>query len=404
MSPGALSHVKAVEYCRTPAGSYCAKLMADLGAEVVKIEEPRQGDPARKRGPFSGDIPDSEGSGLFLYLNTNKMGVTLNLAVTTGKEIFGKLCAAADVLIEDSAPGSMEKLGLGFKTLEAQNSRLIMASLTPFGQTGPHSKHKAYCLNSYHSAGDPSILQSSGVPLDMNEPPVAAGRFAGDFQAATVAAIAVLAALFGRGFTGKGQYIDVSKQEALMYLNVNVLSKYPNYKTIPNRETQRYDYGGMMPCKDGYIVIQAVEQHLWEGLVAVMDDPEWAREERFKDKFSRGANAEELNGLMLEWLKDHTREDVASRARAKGVPVGSVMTIEEIMNYKQYHARGFFTELDHPVAGKLTYPTASYMSTEKMWAAGRGAPLLGEHNEAVYAGRLGYSKEDLVTMRQTGII
>ncbi len=189
-----------------------------------------------------------------------------------------------------------------------------------------------------------------------------------------------------------------------MYMNVNVLLKYPNYQTIPNRQTQRYDYGGMMPCKDGYIVIQALEQHLWEGLVAVMDNPEWAREERFKDKFSRAGNQDDLNRLMSEWLKDHTRADIAARARAKGVPVGSVMTVEEVMNYPQYHARGFFTELDHTVAGKLTYPTASYLSSEKMWAGRRGAPLHGEHNEAIYVGRLGYSKDDVAKMRQTGII
>lgn len=404
MSSGPLSHVKAVEYCHTPAGSYCAKLIADMGAETIKIEEPRRGDPARRRGPFRNDDPNPECSGLFLYLNTNKLGVTLDVSTTAGKDIFRKLCQDADILIEDNPPGRMDELDLGYQNLKAINPRLIMASVTPFGQAGPYKHYKAYGLNSYHAAGDAFILQSSGVPLSLDEPPVAAGRFAGDFEAGTVAAVGVLAALFGRAFNGKGQCVDVSCQEALMYLNCNILAKYPNYKTIPSRVTQRYDYGGMMPCKDGFIVIQAVEEHLWQGLVEVMGSPPWAKEERFKDKFSRAANQEELNRLLADWLKEHTRAEVAAKARQKGVPVGPVMTIEEVMNYKQYEARGFFTELDHPEAGRLKYPTASYLSTEPMWSGRRGAPLLGEHNETVYCERLGYPKEDLVKMRQAGII
>lgn len=404
MASGALSHVKAIEFCSTPAGSYCAKLIADLGAETIKIEPPKSGDPARRRGPFLDDRPDAETSALFLYLNTNKLGVTLNLETTTGREIFEKLCCNADLLVEDSSPGEMDRLGLGFGRLREVNPALIMASVTPFGQTGPYKNYKAYGLNSYHAGGDAFVLQSSGLPLDLRESPVAAGRFAGDFEAGTMAAVGALAALFGRAFTGKGQHVDVSRQEALMFLNANVLVKYPNQKTVPTRETQRYDYGGMMPCKDGYIVIQALEQHLWEGLMAVMDNPEWAKDERFKDKFSRASHQDDVNRLMIEWLKDHTREDIVKRASKYGVPVGSVMTVEEVMNYKQYEARGFFAEMEHPGAGKLKYPTASYLSNEQMWAGRKTAPLLGQDNEAVIGERLGYPKEDLVKMRQAGII
>ncbi|MFH1484774.1 MAG: CoA transferase [Chloroflexota bacterium] len=404
MCSAALSHVKAVEFCHTPAGSYCAKLIADVGAEMIKVEEPRRGDFSRRRGPFPGDKPHSERSGLFLYLNTNKLGVTLDASTATGNEILAKLCQDTDVLIEDNPPGKMEELGLDYQTLRALNPGLIMASVTPFGQTGSHKDFKAYGLNSYHAGGDAFVLQSSGLPLSLDEPPVAAGRFAGDFEAGTMAAVAVMAALYGRIFTGSGQHIDVSRQEALMYLNANILAKYPNYKTIPSRSTQRYDYGGMMPCKDGYVVIQAVEEHLWQGLVEVMGSPEWAKEERFKDKFSRAANQDELNRLLTEWLAEHTREEVAAKVREKGVPVGRVLTIEEIMNYKQYEAREFFTELEHPEAGKLKYPTASYFSTERMWSGRRAAPLLGEHNQVVYCEKLGYSKEDLVKMTQAGII
>ena len=139
MNPGALSHVKAVEYCQTPAGSYCAKLIADLGAEVVKIEDPCRSYPARRRGPFPKDVPNSESSGLFLYLNTNKLGVTLNTATATGKEIFNKLCTDADILIENNPPGEIDNLGLGYNALKAVNPSLIMASVTPFGQTGAAS-------------------------------------------------------------------------------------------------------------------------------------------------------------------------------------------------------------------------------------------------------------------------
>ncbi|MBI2907071.1 MAG: CoA transferase [Chloroflexi bacterium] len=404
MPIGALSHVKAVEYCTTPSGSYCAKLIADMGAEVVKIEEPGHGDPCRRYGEFLSDIPDHECSARFLYLNTNKFGVTLNVRSATGRKVFERLCESADMLIEDTRPGTLDELGIGYQSLRALNPSLVMTSITPFGQSGPYKDFKAYGINSYHAAGDAFVLQSSGVSLNLEEPPVAAGRFAGDFEVGTIAAVALLAALYGRASLGAGEYIDVSRQEALMQLNGNILIKYANCQTIPTRATQSYDYGGMMPCKDGYIVIQAVEEHHWQGLVEVMDNPEWAKEDRFKDKFARVANKHDLNLLLAQWLIQHTREEIAARARERGVPVGPVLSIEEVAGYRQYNERGFFVELDHPRVGRRNYPRGACLSTEPFWSPRRGAPLLGEHNELVYGKMLGYENEELVAMRQAGII
>ena len=153
MTERALEGTKIIEYCDFVAGPYCAKLLADLGAEVIKIERLGGGDEARSRGPFLGDVPHPERSGLFLYLNTNKLGITLNLDSAAGKAIFKRLIAGADILIEDRSPGEMKELGVGYDTLKELNPRLIMTSITPFGQTGPYRDYKSYYLNTYHASG-----------------------------------------------------------------------------------------------------------------------------------------------------------------------------------------------------------------------------------------------------------
>ena len=190
-----------VEYCSFVSGPYCTKLFADLGAEVIKVENP-EGDEARKRGAFLDDKPDPELSGLFLYLNTNKLGVTLNLDSATGRDIFKKLIADADILVEDRPPGKMEKLGLNYDVLKKVNPSLIMASITPFGQYGPYRDYKSYYLNTYHASGAGYVLPAGSPNADRE--PLRGGGFVGECDIGVNASVAVLGALYWRMAGGTG--------------------------------------------------------------------------------------------------------------------------------------------------------------------------------------------------------
>jgi len=401
MPERALGGVRVLEYAQFAAGPYCAKLLADLGAEVVKVEKPGAGDEARNRGPFLNDVPHLEWSGLFLYLNTNKLGITLNPEAATGTEVFKELVRGVDILIEDKPPQLMKELGLDYQALEAANPRLVMTSITPFGQTGYYAEYKAYCLNSYHS-GLLGYLSPRNSP-NLDREPIKAGGLVGEYSCGLNAALATLAALYSQRATGSGQHVDVSKQESLISLQRVFAAFYPNQGINPTRLAQATGMGGVMRCQDGYISVNFVEDHQWQAVVRLMGNPGWAQDERYKDIAFRAAHWEEIEPMISEWMLSHTREEI-HRWTQESCPSGPVMSAEEVVNSAQAKARGFFTNIDHPAAGMAKYPTAPYIFSETPWAVDRSAPLLGEHNEQIYCGRLGHTRQDLVRMRQAGII
>ena len=397
----ALAGVRVLEYCEMVSGPYCAKLLADLGAETIKIEKPEIGDEARRRGPFLNDIPHLERSGLFLYLNTNKLGITLNLETPTGKKVFTELVSDTDILIEDTTPGTMERLGLGYETLKEVNPSLIMTSITPYGQTGPYREYKAHHLNTYHISGQAHFSYTNTMHPD--QPPVKGGGYVGDYDAGLSGAVVTMAALYKRNLSGVGQHIDVSKEEALISLDRVDIDTFANEGAAATRN-RRGMLGGLMPCKDGYVVIVAPQQHQWKALVELMGNPEWAQGEKCKDEFTRAENAAELQPLIEEWMRQHTREEIYHRGQSFSCPVGPINSAADVFNSPQIKEREFFVEIDHPEAGRLSYPSVSYKFSETPWQASRAAPLLGEHNQKVYCSRLGYTEEKLAEMKASGII
>lgn len=396
----ALSGVKVLEYCNFVSGPYCSKLIADLGAEVIKIEEPGTGDEARHRGPFPGDIPDPERSGLFLYLNTNKLGITLNLESTAGKKVFTELVKNADVLIEDTTPGTMNNLGLGYDSLKEVNPSLIMTSITPYGQTGPYRGYKAHHLNIYHSSGQAQFSYS--MSQNSNLPPVKGGGFLGDYDAGLSGAVATLAAFFKRTFDGTGQHIDISRQESLISLDRIDIGSFTNDTSMVER--RRGMLGGLMPCKDGYVVVLAPQQHQWEAMVKMIGNPEWAMGEKCKDEFARSEHADELQPLINEWMLERTKDEIYHLGQSYGCPAAPVNSTADVFNSPQMKERGFFADIVHSKAGRLSYPSASYKLSETPWQANRAAPLLGEHNQEIYCRRLGFSSEELAEMKTSGVI
>jgi crotonobetainyl-CoA:carnitine CoA-transferase CaiB-like acyl-CoA transferase len=217
-------------------------------------------------------------------------------------------------------------------------------------------------------------------------------------------AVATLAALYNQRITGMGQHIDVSKQEAIMDFHRVWVAQYPNEGTNPTRLARRDGFGWSMPCKDGWMVIATNEEHQWVALVKLMGDPEWARDERYREAQYRAHHLEEIEPHVSEWMMNHTQEEIYHRGQALGLTVSPVTSAEEVVNSRQLEARGFFVEVNHPEAGKIKQPSVPYQLSETPWALDRPAPLLGQHNEEIYCQRLGYSKQDLVKLREAGII
>ncbi len=401
MTERALEGVRVLEYCDMVAGPYCGKLLADLGAEVIKIEEPRTGDGARRRGPFLDDVPHPEKSGLFLYLNTNKLGITLNVRTATGKQIFRKLVGETDILVEDRRPGQMRGLGLDYKSLSALNPQLIMTSITPFGQKGPYRDYKCYPLNLHHASAHSTQFFIAQLIKDTREP-VPPGGYVGEYDSGLNAGIACVAALLARTAMGEGQYIDVSKQDTLISLERVDVSRFADGPTAPARIGM--PSGGLMACKDGYVLLVLPQDHQWQGLVEAMGNPEWAQREEFRDETVRAQHHEEIQPRLEEWVAQYTKDELYHLAQSHSVPLGPVNTTAEVFNWQQVQHRGFFAELEHPQAGRLSYPTAAYKMSETPWRGERAAPLMGQDNEEVYCRRLGYSRHDLSRLSAAGII
>ena len=405
MTESALEGTKIIEYCDFVSGPYCAKLLADLGAEVIKIERPGVGDEARSRGPFLDDVPHSERSGLFLYLNTNKLGITLNLDSAAGKVIFKRLIAGADILIEDRPPGEMKELGVGYDTLKGLNPRLIMTSITPFGQTGPYRDYKSYYLNTYHASGAGYLLPGSSPYPD--RAPIKGPGLLGEYDAGLSAAIATLGARYWCGVSGLGQYIDVSKQEALMALDKIEFARFQTDGKSPSRNPATRPPHGYIRSKDGAnVLLQAgpprAEQ--WQSLMELMGNPEWGKDEMFSTEEKRRDHASELRERQVEWAQNHTADEIFNGAQTRKIPAAVVNSPGDFLSSPQTEARGFVVEIEHPEAGKLKYPSRPYRFSKTPWRVERPAPLLGQHNEEVYCQRLGYTKPEMVTMRETGVI
>jgi len=403
MSERALDGVKVVEKCSFVAGPYCGKLLADLGAEVIKIESPGTGDEARKRGPFLHDNPHPDLSGLFLYLNTNKLGITLNLSSSTGRSIFKRLIADADILIEDNPPGRMEKLGLGYESLKEINPRLVITSITPFGQTGPYRDYKAYHLNTFHASGS-GYLMPIGSPTFDREPIKGPGLM-GDYDAGLSAAVATMGALYWCGVSGRGQHIDVSKQEAQMALDKIEFARFHSEGKNPTRGPSAWRPHRMIQGKDGvYILLEAGRDGQWQGLVKAMGNPEWAKDEKFSTEQGRREHGDELREHLVAWASNYTADELFHMVQALGTPSAPINSVEKLLNSPHIEARQFLVEIDHPVAGKIKYPSRPYHFSHTPWSAERPAPLLGQHNEEVIGRRLGYTDEELVKLKEAGVI
>lgn len=401
MTTGPLD-IKVVELSSFIAGPYCGHLLADFGAQVIKVEPPGTGDPARHQGPFPDDRPDPEASGTFLYLNTDKLGVTLDIHSPDGSRLFRQLVSDADVLIEDLPPGEMKRLGLDYESLSAINPGLIMTSITPFGQQGPYRDFKAHHLNLYHASGQGYLLPMWAPTLD--NAPVKGPGYLGEFDGGMAAAIATMAALFWRDSGGTGQHVDISKQHAMFQLERSQLRRYADSGVSPNRTGKGRLLESLVECKDGFAVVILSSQSQWEGLFEAMGRPEWGAKEPFNTQAGRAAHYQELRQRLNEWSRTLTSEELFHKVQAHKSACAPIYTAEQIYASNQFRARGHFVEVDHPVAGKLEYPGNPFRLAGEPPRERQAAPLVGQHNKEVYCDMLGLSPAELVKHAQAGLI
>ncbi len=399
ISAGPLHGIRVVECGHMVGAAYAAKLMADLGAEVVKVEEPG-GDEARRRGPYPGK-PHLEKSGLFLYLNANKLGITLDLQRNRGRELFRGLVQEADLLVHNYPPPHMVARGLDYEALHKLNPGLVMTSISPFGQTGPNRDYHAHDLTMWSAGG---IVYLSGASGREDLPPLKAfGQQAG-LQAGVNAAVGSLGALFRRLTTGQGQHIDVSVQECLVAIMENNYISWPYDGSVASRLGFRLIPQDVLPCRDGYIYVLAIEDHQWHGAIELMGNPEWASMDLFEDFPSRSANWDALKPLLEDYLQDKSVQETYHAAQARRVPFAPVSTMGDLLDSPHLSARGFFATIGHPEAGRLRYPGAPYQFSASPWALRRPAPCLGQHNAEVFGRRLGLGQAELERLKEHSVI
>jgi crotonobetainyl-CoA:carnitine CoA-transferase CaiB-like acyl-CoA transferase len=376
-----LEGVRVLELGNMVSAAYAAKLMADLGAEVIKVEEP-QGDRARQRGPFPGGTPHPEKSGVFLALNMNKRGVILDLRQPEGQEHLRRMVAQTDILIHNYPPAQMAEFGLNYETFRTDNPRLVMCSITPFGLTGSHKDYNAYEITMAHGGGWAWL--SPGALGDPELPPLKAFGQQADFQAALAAATATLGAYYQALETGVGDHIDLSVQEYVASFLEQNFVYYTYMGRVASRLGRRLLYPwGIYEAADGLIFLVNAEPSQWERLVELMGNPEWARWEIFQDPFMRADNWDVLRPYLDEWIKGWKVDALWRAGQERRICFAPVFDMAQLPEQEQLRSRKFFIDVPHPQAGAFTYLGAPYQLHEPWWQIRRPAPLLGEHTEAV---------------------
>ena len=403
MTRQALEGLKVVEHGQFISAPYCTQMMAGLGAEVIKVEEPGVGDEARNFGPFVDDIPHPEKGGLFLCLNRGKLGITLDVKKATGQRLLKELLKEADIFVESNPPQFMKDTGLDYPSLKEVNPHLIMTSITPYGQTGPYKDYKGYDLNAQCLGGQCGVL---GNP---NREPLTFQPSQGHYQGAINGAAATMVAVFTRDATGLGQHVDISEMQVIAGLQRGAFLPISKFKgLIGSRNAYRgitllWPYG-VYPCKDGYFTIMTLEFYHWQTFAKAIGSPDWATDPKYTDQFTMALYADELDAALINWLMEHTKEEIAELCLEHKLPFQPVNDMKNLAESEQLKARDYFVEIDHPEAGVLKYPGAAAKLSKTPWIIDRPSPLLGQHNREIFCKRLGYSEADLLELRRGGVI
>ena len=382
-----LQGIRVLDLTRVLSGPFCTMMLADYGADVIKIEPPEVGDDSRAFGPFIG-----KESGYFMSLNRNKRSIVLNLKSKDDCEVFKELVKQSDVVVENYRPGVMEKFGLGYENLKKIRPKLIYAACSGFGQTGPYREKPAYDI----------IVQAMGGIMSLTGPetgePTRVGASIGDVTAGLFTAYGIMVALHHRNRTGEGQLVDVGMLDCQVAVLENAISRYVtsgiNPVPIGNRHPTVTPFSAFT-AKDGNVIVSAANDRLWEKLCQVLGRMELINDERFVTNAKRTENVKALTDILNTIFKDKTINEWIEILEDAGLPCAPINTIDRVVHDVHIQSREMILEVEHPVAGKLKMPGLPVKLSETPGAIDAPAPLLGQHTEEVLKNVLGWDESKI---------
>jgi len=387
----ALEGIRVLDMTQFLAGPYCGMTLADMGAEVIKIENPPVGDFVRTSTPHIQGV-----SMYFNNMNRNKKSVTINMKSPEGKKLFAKLIQSADVLVENNRPGVMDRLGFGYEDCHKINPRLIYASISGFGQTGPNKSYPGYDLIAQAYAGAMSI---TGMPGSI---PLKSGIPIADVLGGMNAAIGILGALQYRERTGMGQQIDVALIDSIVSSLITNTMPYIVTNKMPGRSGNRYfnayPYDSFSASDDEYVIACGTDPH-FVALANVMGMPELLTDERFADFFARRENAAQLKAIIDHWSSTRTAKECVELIRKAEIPVSEIHDFERVVQDKHILARGMFVDIEDPVAGPVKLTGCPIKMSETPTEIRHTAPSLGQHNVEIFA-EFGYDQSAVEKLKQ----
>lgn len=399
---GALAGVRVVDLTRMLSGPFCTMLLADHGAEVIKIET-FEGDTSRGHGPYREDDPDRLMGGYFQSVNRNKRSIVLDLKAKAGREILRRLIATADVVVENFRPGVMERLGLGYETLAAENPKLVYAGIRGFGDPrsgeSPYMDWPAYDVVAQAMGG---LIGVTGQP----DAPVKIGPGIGDIFPGTMTALGISMALRHAAVTGRGQFLDVSMYDSILALCERIVYQHSFAGVTPKPEGNGHPLFapfGLYPAADGWIAIACPNDQFFRELAAIMERPDLAEDPRTATKAERGRNRAFVNDTVTAWTRTRTKRDLAGLLGGR-VPFGPVNTVADIVDDPHVRARGMLAEVEHPGSDRpsVVVDTPIRMSATP-GGVRRRAPHLGEDTDPILK-ELGYAEADVAALRTEHVI
>jgi crotonobetainyl-CoA:carnitine CoA-transferase CaiB-like acyl-CoA transferase len=395
-SGGLLNNLRVLDLGQGVSGPFCARLLADQGADVIKVEPP-EGDPARRMGPFAGDQPNAEKSIPFLYLNTNKRGITLDLSAAAGRGLLHALIRWADVLVENFEPRLRASLGLDDQSLSEINPRLVATSITSFGSDGPYRDWKATDLITCAVSG---LVYHSG---DAGKAPLRNALSQSLYVAGINGASATLVALYHRLSSGAGGRVDVSVAECMSAHLVQSTASYAYTGGLKGRRPRGTPLEELMPCQDGYVVVSAQGSQPFSAVTDLIGG-EALKDPRFATAEGRILNGEALEHLILEGLARWKKQDLFHAANQRRLVFGMAQGPDDLYRCPHLRERDFFVPVHHPLAGEAEYPRDSIRLSEGSFGERRPAPLLGAHNTDIYQGIVGLDEAEIVRLRNLAVI
>ena len=390
----ALSDVRVLDLSEGIAGPFCCKLLAGLGAEVLKVERPISGDISRGAPPFIGDDPDREKSLSFLYLNTGKKSVTLNLQSEAGAEILTRLSQEYDILVESFPPGLMREWALDYSSLEVLHPGLVYTSISPFGQNGPYRDYQGSDIVAQALSG---LMDTVGLP---DREPLKVPGNAALYTTGISAFSATMLALYSRDINGYGQHVDVSVMETMTVAQIRA-SIHQQFGGAYRRRPS-----ALVPAKDGWVspgLETGVREDIWGQVCELMGVPELAEDPNFNTREARREHQKEVLEVVGRWAASQPKEEIYHTLQGMRTIAGYVATAEDLFTSAQLQSRQYFQVVDDPRAGETLYPGAPFMVGEDPWHQS-AAPTLGQHNQEVLCGQLGYKVEELEGLRSRGVV